>query len=283
MPLPGLEQFQDEDRQAIADLLKCWIEHGDVSHVVVGHSSSKSRPLTYRVVLKNGVQPCPPVSSRYNMIEALRPGGWVVRHDNYDYWAFEFTDEALQEYRTRVPLSDADIRRRLGQHLNRQYQDHGEEYQEFDSAAVAASLGVEQRRLRAQARVLKDVGLAAILPFAGTGDDFSYLYLSRPEGVRWALGGFTDTLGHDTTTIAVTVNVNIQQFLYDLRHLPIPIDQQEEAAGAAEDFANEPTIEKVGRLMELAANTKELFLPIARLVVDNAEKIEQMLRQAQPM
>ena len=235
--------------------------------------------------------------------EGLRPyacefdGLAQFAHIEYLQWELEpngyiVTEAALQWYRETFPLTDADIRRRIGRILFEEFKVSGEPL-EIDINQFAQDMGATVPRGLGQVRILlakKYIKNSGGFATFSSWDDLvegraiyrgpeHVLSLSEPEGVDWALSGFDENApSSSSVSVEVTVNINVKHFIQEIRQLGLPQSQRDEAEDIVLDIQQEPTVEKVSRLMGMAANAQQLLPTVLRFIVENGHSILGTLR-----
>jgi hypothetical protein len=96
------------------------------------------------------------------------------------------------------------------------------------------------------------------------------------EGLRWATRGFDDD-PFTGLTVNVHVHVNIRNFIHDLRQAPVPEDLKHQAEDLVVEIQEEPTVEKIARLLGMAANAHQLAPAVIRFVAENGPVLLQHL------
>ncbi len=285
MELRGLALLPDEAaRSLIWGWLEAVVEHSDVhanSFTVQNVSSRDTAAFEYFLGQTGGASAViQHVRLPVNVMPVLVHHGWAEADPNPQRapaWQ-RFTGTALAWYRANSGPTDDQVRSNIGRYFLRLDQEHGPGPHRFDADLIAEELGIDEARVRAQTMFLVRSGTLDDTGPGGTHMS-SYYQLSR-DGYRWAEAGFGSIAALNSTTVQVQVDVriNIRQFLLDLRSTPVPDDVKEEVAEAVDDLQQDPTIEKVGRLMELAANTATLVPLVTKLIVDNAPMFSQLLQ-----
>lgn len=208
---------------------------------------------------------------------------FVVSEDgpNRSHW-HRFTDEALAWHAIQIQPSDAEVRRRIGRHLYRQFEQPGDELQAFDPAVVSAAAEVDEARVVGQARVMQALELVATeVPI--NGSEFGHLQLSKPTGARWAAAGFPDEVGAAGTTVNVTLDlrVEVQNVINEARSTEVPralLEQFEARVRRVEEQLERPDgrFESVNELMETANQSKDLLGPAVKFLYRNWDRIEHL-------
>lgn len=190
---------------------------------------------------------------------------------------FQFTPLAIEAYKRLQNVDDAEVRRRIGKYLFDQYQEQGDESVPFDTGAIAEVIKVDRKRVVTQARLLRDTGLLEEDGPINSSLEFGFISLSKPDGLRWAMQDFPADFAGLQSYVAVDVHINVHHFLATVEELPLDPAQKAEAEELAKDIEQEPTIEKFGRLLGMAANIKELIVPAGQLIAQHADKIPHLV------
>lgn len=188
---------------------------------------------------------------------------------------FYFTPETLDLYRRQGTVEDAEIRKAIGQYIYVQYQHHPNEVLDYDVEEVASKSSVDPQRVREQTRVLRDLGILQDVGPIDSAIEFGPLVLT-PDGLRWAVRGFGDEL-FAGPTVNVSVQVDIHNFIQEVRDTSVPENLKAEAAELVKDIQREPAMEKVSRLFGLAANAQQLAPAVMKFVTENGSALMQHL------
>jgi len=285
-----LSHLSDDDRELAFALLRRVVEQSDDYINQVAHLSGDGL-VTYFVRARNGQRPhgerithhsniaplleslglvvqAPPPSPRTNR----RTGAVKMRQSEQ----FQFTPLALESFKKLSNVDDAEVRRRIGVFLYERYQESGEEFFEWDGEAVARATKVARKRVVAQTRLMRDIGLLNEGGPNNSALEFGYISFSKPDGLRWAMSGFPSDFSVMQSRVEVDVHINVHHFLATIDALPINSAEKAEAEELAKDIEREPTVEKFGRLLEMAANIKELIVPAGQLIAQHADKIPHL-------
>jgi len=277
-----LTQFSDEETQLLMEMLSCVVDHADEYSNGV-HFLGGDGVVRFFVERRNESVAHRPKEelvgslmftdklSTTGLITLARPAAlrfdWKGRPRGGEPNAFYFTPQALDLYRKRNTVDDAQVRAAIGRYVYEQYQQHPHEFLDFNVEEVARRINVASARVREQTRLLRDVGILSDIGPVNGDVELGLLQLSQ-EGLRWAVRGFSDDLFREPV-VNVSVQINIRNVIQDIRETPVPEDVKHEAADLVKEIQEEPTIEKVSRLFGLAANVHQLAPAVIRFVTEN--------------
>ena len=271
----GLDFILDPTARAmVRHMLAAVVEHPDIHRNLFKYQ--RQRDGTYEYFLgKHGGGPAAfdqHTRLPTNVVDALLLRGWAEanREPGFGGGWYRFTDKALEWYRATSGPTDDEVRSDLGRYFQRLARPLPGGPPPFDAAAIARELGYEESRVLEQTAFLVGAGVLQDVGPGGARMPKHYA-LARPDGFRWAASGFGPLaeLGTTTVHVHVGVTINITPLLLDVGALPIPEGRKQEVAEAAEELQREPTIEKVGKLMEFGANTATLVPALTRFFAEN--------------
>lgn len=189
--------------------------------------------------------------------------------------SFFFTPMALEMYRNRDIVDDAQVRKAIGRDLYQQHLRSDDGFLNLHIDAIAQELGVNPASVRGQSRILRDVEIFADVGPVNSASEFGPVMLTK-DGLRWALGGFPDELLVGPQ-VNVTVHVNISNFIDEVQEAPLSDEERQEATELVTEIRTEPTLDRVSRLFELAANVQQLTPAVVRFVSENGAALLQYL------
>ncbi|MDQ3654298.1 MAG: hypothetical protein M3457_04370 [Chloroflexota bacterium] len=266
----------------VLQMLAAIVDRPDVHHNRFKYQNAGGGEYTYFVASKRKGSVFPQYSRlRVNVVDLLRAHGWVEnnREPGHVGEMYSFTDDALNWYRNNSGPSDEQVQAEIGRYFKQLEEDEPNEPHRFDAEVVARKLEIEEKRVVTQTNLLVGAGLLDDTGPGGSGVT-SFYELSRPVGFLWAAAGFGPIAGLGSTTVNVQVDVtiNIRHFLLDVGALAIPKEVKQEAADAADQLQRQPSLEKIGKLMELGANTATLVPAILRFFVENGPALQQFFQ-----
>lgn len=278
----GLDFIRDENgRSLVRDMLAAIVDHPDLHPNRFRYQNVGGGQYLYFVAKSAGGSAFPEYSRlSFDVVEMLVAHRWAEGDDSPGHgkgW-YRFTEEALDWYRRNCGPTDEQVQSGIGRHFRRMEERDPGQPHHFDAHVIARELGVGEDRVVAQTHFLVGSGLLEDVGPGGTKTPDFY-QLSRPVGFRWAAAGFPPIAGLGSTTVNVQVDVRItvRQFLLDLGSLDVPEHVKQEAAETVEELQREPTIEKVGKLMELGANAATLVPTLVRFFTENGAALQQLL------
>lgn len=297
MDEPIIDGMSEEERQLLLDLLRCVSEQNEEHRVVSRNSGNSRRPTAISLEL-DGVNPTSfsqPRLVTWNPLQSWERRGFLHPDLRTSDIAYQFRESAISWYRRTRRLSDADVRRLLGQFLYQQYLT-SDEPGEFDPEAVATELGIDSNRLKAQLKVLISIELVSATEgwnFGSTNPGSgqfewalpsrSYVSLAEPRGIEWAVKGFSDLLLSDTPVVNIDVTVTLQQYIHQANNLPISQenkDRFELLLRRVEEEAEKenPSYKPVQDTLDMLTKVKELAPIGLRFLADQMDTIQRMTR-----
>jgi hypothetical protein len=221
------------------------------------------------------------------LFPSLSTHGWIEpkTDENAPAETWRFTEGALAWHKQKsapAALTAHQVQRRIGEALFERY---AKGSGPLDLDVLAEQIGITRGQLDLQLDLLIRLEFAQRRPPIGHSDHIA----SFPEegdvqlttkGLLWANSDLPPITMDRVPVVNVHAHValDVTPLLRVLPLLSLPPETRAEAEELAEEL-QEPTIEKVGKLMELGANTKELLLPVFQVLVGNADKIGHVLQQ----
>lgn len=231
--------------------------------------------VQYRLTLADGSKGTSPVGHTSLQIGESLVARGIAYYPNPEYRdLFALTPEAIEWYLDLTAPTETDLRRQIGQVLYKAFlrdEDAGLTAKELSEQTGLALDEVEQ-----QVRVLKKIEHvkqiwgwhpASVRAFLfDEPADFSEPYPDptfrlEGEGIRWALSGFPEIPYGQSTNInlgidvRIHLNVEIDKFIDQIEGLMLPRDFKQQLIEAMREVKNEPTQDKVQKVIGLVSDT----------------------------
>lgn len=279
----GLDFVTDpEARTLVRQMLAAVVDHPELHPNRFRYQRTSEGDWSYFVAGKGGGSVFPQYSRlKFNVVDMLLARGWAEgdREPGHGEGWYRFTDQAIDWYRANSGLTNEQVRSLIGRHFLVLDEREGPEPHHFDADVIAQEIGIEEARVIAQTQFL--VGAGMLADVGPKGAKMPKFYQLNVDGYRWAEGEFQSiaSLGSTTVNVQVGVHLSISQFLLDLGSLNVPTELKQEAAATVEELQREPTLEKVGKLMELGANTVTLVPALIRFFTENGPALQQVVQR----
>jgi hypothetical protein len=268
-------------QQNIITLLACAIRDPDHHIIHAGRSGHPKKAYGYYVELPGKQSTCGQIAEDWNLGNWLIHEGFV-EHGPISWKTFRFRPTILAWYRQAYPLSDADAKAAIGKYFHElAVGDDDDEMFNPDNISVATDLPVE----RVVSLVRSMVG-AGILMDAGRGRSFSEKrYKFTQDGHRWFSGGCRPDFSFGpSVTVNVEVHIQIDQVIHAIAELQIPEEQKRAYELTALKLQRElerdnVTWDTTKDALDMAANAKEVAVPIITLLAAHADKIMHAISQ----
>lgn len=274
-------ELEHTKQRTILNLLSCAVR--DPEHHVIhsGRSGYPKRPYGYRVELPGKQVSCVQINEDWDLKHWLIDGGVVEEIEN-SWKSFRFRPGIIAWYRENHPLTDAQAKAAIGKYFHDlAVSDDTEEDFEPDRIAAATDLPVD--RIKTLVRSMESVG---VLQDAGRGRSFSpKRYKLTQDGHRWFASGCRDDFSFGpTVTVNIDLHIQIDQVIHTIAELQIPEAQKRAYELTALKMQRELEQDNVTwnttkDALEMAANAKEVAVPIITLLATHADKILRAISQ----
>lgn len=279
--------LQSHEIEVVIRLLECIVDHSDEYENLVRFQAGDNqltfmplahkRPVSFNPGNLTGSRPMLTKleSMRWIQVDAPTPVRTTKRGmRGGESNGFFFTPQAMEAFRLRNHVTDEQIRKAAGEHVFELYRNNDDNFLEIDVDAIIRTTGAERKRVIVQLRLLRDMNiLNAIAPMSAA--DFGLMSLTQ-QGIQWAISDFPKDLAV-SPPVNVTVNIDVGDLLRAVAVIDAPDEQKEEIRVFVEDLQIEPTIEKVSRLFQFAANFQQLAPSVMRFVQDNGPALMNYL------
>jgi hypothetical protein len=281
MPKTIFDQIPKDDRDPILGMLRCITDYED-EFVNEVHYMSSSEGHEYFVQSRNHRRTS--VSHRFRHIKSLSPTlmrlGLITPHS---HTSFEFRQEAIDAYRTRNFVPNAEIQRRIGEEVHGHWRKHRHDMHDerLDVDALAAELGVERDRIIDSLDVMHRAGILHESRYSHQGTlDLGYAYLAD-RGFEWSNAGFPDIATWNQSRVNVAVHVTLQQYIQQVEALPISDDDKakfERLLRRIEEEGknDEPSYKPVQDALDMLSKIKELAPIGIKFFSDHMDTIQRM-------
>jgi hypothetical protein len=216
----------------------------------------------YRIATKGGASAVPKEHRLGAPIFESLVGNKFLEHNRergYPNNAMCFTQEAMDWYRRQKEPTDREIQQRLAQALKKhRIKERRQGVREsVDVDAMAAAIGVSVERLVDNVHDMIESGRAEGPDNLENTVDEGWFSLTD-DGVAWVDSGFA-TQGAQTFnfTFEFDFHVIVQATINNVQQAALPDDFKDELIEALKDLEDEPTTEKIQRVMSFGADTAQ--------------------------
>lgn len=293
-----LEELTADDRSLVMQLLSCIVDRsndylnevqhfagGDEVHYFVRVRDARRPEQRSDVTHPTNIAPLladlglaievPPPHPQID----LRTGSAIPRPSE----AFQFTPLAIQAYKDQTHLSSAEIQRRIGQALYKNWQrDRRQRRDEpLDVRQLCDQLGISEEQFFNNAYILLNLGYAYEGRHMECTLENGNLSLTLQKGLAWANAGFPP-LGLDGTPIVnLTVHITLQQVIREVQQLDLAEEDKERIELLfrrleQEVGKEEPSYKPLQDLLDMATKVKELAPLLFRFGADHLDDIQRM-------
>mgnify|MGYP001286286827 CR=1 FL=1 len=266
-----LDEMDAGDRKSVLALLSCVRDHPGNYLLQRRKGGSTKRPYEYAVLFPDAErrEPCDPQTFTWDFIG----NRWEIARPTDANWdSYTFSAMLLAWFRRNHPPSDLQVQRWIVQELFESYLENAEANPRksyINPESFAERFGVSLRTFSRQATTLRAKGIVQINGIVGLRFEDGFFRLTD-SGREWAANGYRDTQSEFTPR--VEVNVHLETFVQVVTEVAVAdVDQEtkDEFLTAMQDVEKDPTIERLGRVMEIAANTKELLPPLIKFLAES--------------
>ncbi len=206
--------------------------------------------------------------------------GFVILGDGLSWEKFRFRPEILSWYRELHPLTDAEVREAVGRHIFELATTDGT-LVNLDAEAWRGTIGASNERIVAAVRGLEGAGfIKNTYPIGSNVPGFCQL---TERGFQWAMIDFKADRGL-SPRVEVTVNVEIQQVIDVIANLPVSDEERKVYELTALRLERElqksrPAWSVIKDALEMAANSKELAVPLVTVLANHKDQIVNAIQQ----
>lgn len=272
-------ELEHTRQRSILNLLSCAVRDPEHHVVHAGRSGYPKRPYGYRVELPGKQASCVQVNEDWDLGYWLVDQGFVELGEN-GWKAFRFRPQILAWYREHNPPTNAQAKAAIGKYFHDLVVSGDEDY-EPDRIAAATDLPVD--RVKTLVQSMESVGILQDSRLSRSSS--AQRYKLTQDGHRWFASGCRDDFSFGpTVTVNIDLHIQIDQVIHTIAEMQIPEEQKRAYELTALKLQREleqdnVTWDTTKDALEMAANAKEVAVPIITLLATHGNKILDAISQ----